>query len=160
LGHLWIVELTHIYIFAFKFTLRYLQSDINPIVWHRCRWHRWQICRRYRWHRWQICHRYQQHGETGGKICRWCRWYRWQICHRCRWYRCCTLTREYGISANFRKNSNWNTLGLGGNWFMKKTRSKKSRDTVPLSTETTVKHWETLRIYCGWHKGCRSNMYS
>ena len=32
LGHLWIVELTHIHIFAFKFTLRYLQPDINPIV--------------------------------------------------------------------------------------------------------------------------------
>jgi hypothetical protein len=32
LGHLWVVELTHIYIFAFKFTLRYLQPDINPIV--------------------------------------------------------------------------------------------------------------------------------
>ncbi len=32
LGHLWIVELTHIYIFAFKFTLRYLQPDINPIA--------------------------------------------------------------------------------------------------------------------------------
>ncbi len=40
------------------------------------------------------------------------------------------------ISANFRKNSKrseWDTLGLGGNWFRKKTRSKKSRDTVPLS---------------------------
>ncbi len=40
------------------------------------------------------------------------------------------------ISANFRKNSKRskrNTLELGGNWFMKKTRSKKSRDTVPLS---------------------------
>ncbi len=40
------------------------------------------------------------------------------------------------ISANFQKNSQrskWNTLGLGGNWFMKKTRSKKSRDTVPLN---------------------------
>ncbi len=39
------------------------------------------------------------------------------------------------ISANFRKNSKrfkWNTLGLGGNCYMKKTRSKKSRDTVPL----------------------------
>jgi hypothetical protein len=38
------------------------------------------------------------------------------------------------ISANFRKNSKWSwwdTLGLGGNWFMEKTRSKKSRDTVP-----------------------------
>ncbi len=44
------------------------------------------------------------------------------------------------ISANFRKNSKrskWNTLGLGGNWCMKKTRSKKSRDTVPLSYMTT-----------------------
>ena len=40
------------------------------------------------------------------------------------------------ISANFRKNSKrskWDTLGLGGNWLMKKTRSKKSPDTVPLS---------------------------
>ncbi len=40
------------------------------------------------------------------------------------------------ISANFRKKSKrskWNTLGLGGNWFIKKTRSKKSCDTVPLS---------------------------
>ncbi len=39
------------------------------------------------------------------------------------------------ISTNFRKilkRSKRNTLGLGGNWFMKKTRSKKSRDTVPL----------------------------
>ncbi len=39
------------------------------------------------------------------------------------------------ISANFRKNSKrsyCNTLGLGGNWFIKKTRSKKSCDTVPL----------------------------
>ncbi len=41
------------------------------------------------------------------------------------------------ISANFQKNSNrpyWYNQGLGGNWFMKKTRSKKSRDTVPLIT--------------------------
>jgi hypothetical protein len=30
------------------------------------------------------------------------------------------------------KRSKWNSLGLGGNRFMKKTRSKKSRDTVPL----------------------------
>jgi hypothetical protein len=33
-----------IYIFAFKFTLRYLQPDINPIVCHRCqRWYQWQF---------------------------------------------------------------------------------------------------------------------
>ncbi len=39
------------------------------------------------------------------------------------------------ISANFRKNSKRskrNTLGLGGNWFMKKTRGKKSRDALLL----------------------------
>ncbi len=39
------------------------------------------------------------------------------------------------ISTIFRKNLNrsyWDNLGLGGNWFMKKTRSRKSRDTVPL----------------------------
>ncbi len=40
MGHLWIVDLTKIYIFAFKFTLRYLQPDINPIVCHRCQRHR------------------------------------------------------------------------------------------------------------------------
>jgi hypothetical protein len=34
-GTPWIVEVTHIYIFAFKFTLRYLQPDIIPIVCHR-----------------------------------------------------------------------------------------------------------------------------
>jgi hypothetical protein len=42
------------------------------------------------------------------------------------------------ISANFRKNSKWSYCyyqGLGGRWFMKKTWSKKSRDTVPLSRE-------------------------
>ncbi len=39
------------------------------------------------------------------------------------------------ISANFRKNSKrlyWYTQGLGGNWFMKKNISRKSRGTVPL----------------------------
>ncbi len=53
-------------------------------------------------------------------------------------------------SANFRKNSKrsyWNTVGLGGNWLMKKTRSKKSRDTVPLNE--TLKLW-----YYGFIRGC------
>ncbi len=39
------------------------------------------------------------------------------------------------ISANFRKNSKrpyWFNQGLGGKWFMKKTTSKKSHNTVPL----------------------------
>jgi len=33
-GHIWIVEVTHIYIFASKFTLRYLHPDNNPLVCH------------------------------------------------------------------------------------------------------------------------------
>jgi hypothetical protein len=40
------------------------------------------------------------------------------------------------ISANFRKNLKWPKCyfqGLGGRWFMKKTWSKKSLDTVPLN---------------------------
>ncbi len=49
-GHLWEVELTYRYIFAFKFFLRSQQPDIVPIICHLCHWI---------W--WQICHRYQQH---------------------------------------------------------------------------------------------------
>jgi hypothetical protein len=44
-GHLWEVDLTYRYIFAFKFTLRSQQPDIVPIMCHR----------------WQICHLYKQH---------------------------------------------------------------------------------------------------
>ncbi len=150
MGHLWTVELTHIYIFAFMFTLRYLQPDINHIVCHRCRWHRWQICPRCRWFRWQICRRW--------------RWYRWQFATGVvdtggKFATGINNTSETGgnfaagvvdtdgqpwaanISANFWKKSKrpqWCTQGLGGNWFMKKTRSKKSRDTVPLSQNCTV----------------------
>ncbi len=40
-GHLWEVELTYRYIFAFKFTLRSHQPDIVPIICHRCRWYQW-----------------------------------------------------------------------------------------------------------------------
>ncbi len=48
----------------------------------------------------------------------------------------------------FRKNlkrPQWYTLGLGGNWFMKKTRSRKSRDTVPLNEGHVICWW-----WCGW----------
>ncbi len=59
------------------------------------------------------------------------------------------------ISANFRKNSKrpyWYTEGLGGNWFMKKTRSKKTRDTVPL------KFFSPVGRLCrkNWHSICRA----
>jgi hypothetical protein len=53
----------------------------------------------------------------------------------------------YNISANFWKKSKrplWYTQGLGGNWFMKRTRSKKSRDTVPLKTQNMF-HGPTWR---------------
>ncbi len=53
-GHLWVVELTYVYIFAFKFTLRCLQPDIVASICHRCHRHRWQICRRCCWYRWQF----------------------------------------------------------------------------------------------------------
>jgi hypothetical protein len=45
------------------------------------------------------------------------------------------------ISENFWKNSKWSYCcyqGLGGRWFMKKTWSKKSRDTVPLSHSNNI----------------------
>jgi hypothetical protein len=48
------------------------------------------------------------------------------------------------ISTNFRKNSKrpyWYNQGLGGNWFMKKTRSKKSRDTFPLTKQNRKGWW-------------------
>ncbi len=55
------------------------------------------------------------------------------ICHRCQ----DTGGQPWAgnISTNFRKiskRSKWDTLGLGRNWLMKKNRSEKSRDTVPL----------------------------
>jgi hypothetical protein len=34
-GHLWVVELTYILIFAFEFSLRCLRPDIVPIICHR-----------------------------------------------------------------------------------------------------------------------------
>jgi hypothetical protein len=69
--------------------------------------------------------------STGGKIYRRCPWYWWQICHQC----CCDTDGVpwlTNISANFEKiwnDPNFLFKGLGGRWFMKGTRSKKSRDT-------------------------------
>ncbi len=129
-GHLWVVELTYIYIFAFKFTLRCLLPDIVLIICHRCRWHRWPICRRCRWYRWQFATGgkfatgVNSTRGNGGKICLWCRWYRWQICRRCRWYRRQFATGVIDTggkfapwlannSANFRKNSKRSSWGWG-----------------------------------------------
>ncbi len=44
-GHLWVVELTYIEIFAFKFTLRCLQPDVVAIVCHRCQRSKWNTLR-------------------------------------------------------------------------------------------------------------------
>jgi hypothetical protein len=96
-GHFWVVELTYISIFAFKFTLRYLQPNIAPIILPPVSLIQVAICHRRHWHRRQICRLVDTGGKfatgvnntsrTGGKICRRCRWYRWQICRRYRWYR-------------------------------------------------------------------------
>ncbi len=60
--------------------------------------------------------------ENGGKICSRCRWYRW-----------CTLTCEYlrEFSKKF-ETILMGYSGAGGKLIHEKTRSKKSRDTVPL----------------------------
>jgi hypothetical protein len=99
--------------------------------------------------------------ENGGKICRPCSWYRLPPVSTTLGKMVakfaagvvdtggkfatgvvdtCGAPWLANISANFRNNSKrskCDTLGLGGNWFMKKTGSKKSRDTVPLSCAST-----------------------
>ncbi len=49
-GHLWKVELTYRYIYAFKVTVSSKQPDTVPIICNRCHWQRWQICHRYQQH--------------------------------------------------------------------------------------------------------------
>jgi hypothetical protein len=73
LGHLWIVQITYIYIFAFKFTLRYLQPDINHIVCHRSQRHRWQFAASIVDTSGKFATGINSTSETGGKICRRCR---------------------------------------------------------------------------------------
>jgi hypothetical protein len=53
------------------------------------------------------------------------------------------------ISANFRKNLKWSLCyyqRLGGRWFMKKTWSKKSCDTVPLRSLIYVLKYGSLPV--------------
>ncbi len=138
----------------------------------RRHWHRRQICRQYRWHRWQICHRCQQHQrnmwqnfppvslipvanlppvslipaanvvDTGGKFA--------------------TGVVDNGgapwlanIPENFQKNSKqsqWDAQGLGGNWSMKKTSSKKSCDTVPLRCSPKACPYPSTSSHCSHTK--------
>ncbi len=120
-------ELTYIYIFAFKFTFRCLQPDIDPMptvsltpvtICHRRRCHRWQICRRYCWHWWQICHRCQQH--------------KWNW-----WKNLLPVSLTPVVHLDLRISPQifdkiWNDPNVIFRGFMKKTLSKNSRDTVPL----------------------------
>ncbi len=85
---------------------------------HRCQWHWWQIA--------------AGNNDTGGKFATGmndtsskfchqfclCCWHRWQIFHRCHWHR-------WQISKKF-ETVLLEYSGAGGNWFMKRTRSKKS----------------------------------
>jgi hypothetical protein len=52
------------------------------------------------------------------------------------------------ISANFQKNSKWDTQGLGGNCSMKNTWRWKSRVRLPLNIEGP--YWTRLRDLCIW----------
>ncbi len=108
---------------------------IPVAICHRRHWHQWQICRRYHWHRWQICHRCQQHKRN---------W--WQnlpqvslipvanfppvsltpVVHL-------DLRISPRIFEKIRNDTNVIFRGLGEGDLWKKTWSKKSRDTVPLS---------------------------
>jgi hypothetical protein len=67
-GHLWEVELTYRYIFAFKFTLRSQQPDIVPIICHRC-----QIASGIFDTGGKFATGINITSETGGKICHRCR---------------------------------------------------------------------------------------
>ncbi len=53
-GHLWEVELTYRYIFAFKFTWRSQQPDIVPIICRQCQRYWRQICHWCQRHQWQF----------------------------------------------------------------------------------------------------------
>ncbi len=51
----------------------------------------------------------------------------------------------------------WYTQGLGGNWFMKKTRSRKSRGTVPLSWNSPYSIGRSMvcNSHRPWNTPCR-----
>ncbi len=87
------------------------------------------------------------------------------VCHRCRWHRWQTLSCEYlrKFSEKF-KTVLMEYSGAGGNWFMKRTRSKKSRDTVPLMVAYKSKRHHTFfgtveRRYSGIRKKFYAVLY-
>ncbi len=94
--------------------------------------------------------------------------YRRQICRRCRWHRwqinlslvslIPVVHLDLRISPRIFEKI-WNGLngilwGWGGNWFMEKTRSKKSRDTVPLT-----KHQRKHEAFISGKKLCADFLF-
>ncbi len=78
-------------------------------------------------------------------ICQWRRWHRRQICRRYRWHRCQQHKGNWWqnlppvslvpvVHLNLQISPRIFETRAWGRWFMKKTWSKKSRDTVPLSS--------------------------
>ncbi len=157
-GHLWEVELTYRYIFAFKFTLRSQQPDIVPIICYRCHWHRWQICCRGHWYRWQIASGVIDTAgkfaagivDTGGKFATGATTL---VKLAAKFDIAAGVVDTSGkfatgvvdtggapwlanISSEFSKNFETVLMGYseaGGKLIQEKTSSKKSRDTVPLN---------------------------
>ncbi len=146
--------LTYIYIFAFKFSLRYLQPDINPMVCRRCRWYWWQLATGVVDTAGKFAAGIVDTGgkfaisikntsETGGKICRRCHWNRWQIyhrchwcrrqfCRRCRWYRWSTLSCEY--LREFSKKLEMALIVYSGPWGkLIHEKNQKQKNLVTLS---------------------------
>ncbi len=149
-GHLWEVELTYRYIFAFKFTLRSQQPDIVPIMTLVANLLPVSLTAVTNLPLASLTPVANLPLVSTTLVNWWqnlpplslilvanlppCCWYRWQFCHRCRWYQWCTLTCEY--LREFLKKFITVLLGYsgaGGKLIHEKTRSKKSRDTLPLS---------------------------
>ncbi len=121
---------------------------------HRYQRHRWQICHRCRWHRWQImatisgCRHLKVNLKAKiyiysmltllpkgvqTKLLKFFCLKVFSICHRCRWHQWQTLSCEYLREfSKIRNSPNGIIRGLGKTDSRKKTRSKKSCDTVPL----------------------------
>ncbi len=129
--------------------------------WHRwqicqwCQWSRRQICRRCQWRRWQIMgtisgcrhlkvnlkqkfiYMYYPKGVQTKLLKFFCLKI-FSICYRCCWHRWCTLSHEY--LREFSKKFEMAVVVYSEAWgkliHEKKTRSWKSRVTVPLNSLT------------------------
>ncbi len=125
----------------FENSRRYSQLRVH----HRCRWHRWQIEKIFN----QKNFHYFFWTPLGSRVSRRCRWYRRQFCPRCRWHRWCTLTCEYlrECSKKF-ETVLMEYSGAGGILIHEKTRSKKSRDTVPLRSSGIDSGSSVAKLSC------------